>query len=240
MIFPIQISLILFVTTFLSGMIVFFNNGEKKLWLNLLLAFSGAYLFAICALHLLPEIYKTNAKVTGVFLLVGFFVQIILELLSEGIEHGHIHKHSHTEKLFPVAMMIGLSIHAFLEGMPIIDFATSSTSSPLLIGIVIHNIPISIALMTVLLSANISKTKAIFWLGVFALMSPLGTIFSYVLNVNFVDSLGLYYNAIMAVVIGIFLHISTTILFESSDNHKFNMMKFAVIVAGACIAYITI
>jgi zinc transporter ZupT len=94
--------------------------------------------------------------------------------------------------------------------------------------------------MTVLLSANISKTKAIFWLGVFALMSPLGTIFSYVLNVNFVASLGLYYNAIMAVVIGIFLHISTTILFESSDNHKFNMMKFAVIIAGACIAYITI
>ena len=238
--FPFQISIILFVSTFLSGLIVFVNKSENKNWLNLLLAFSGAYLFAICALHLLPEIYKSDAKTAGVFLLVGFFVQIILELLSEGIEHGHIHKHSHTEKLFPIAMMVGLSIHAFLEGMPIIDFTTSSISQPLLIGIVIHNIPIAIALMTVLLNAHLSKTKATFWLGVFALMSPMGSIFSYLLNVNFVASLGTYYNAIMAVVIGIFLHISTTILFESSDNHKFNVMKFGVIVAGAFIAYLTI
>jgi zinc transporter ZupT len=137
-------------------------------------------------------------------------------------------------------MMIGLSIHAFLEGMPIIDFTTSSISQPLLIGIIIHNIPIAIALMTVLLSANISKYKAMFWLAIFALMSPLGSVFSYILNVNFVASLGQYYTAIMALVIGIFLHISTTILFESSDNHKFNIMKFVVIIAGAFIAYLTI
>ncbi len=238
--FPIQISIILFASTFLSGLIVFINKGDNKTWLNLLLAFSGAYLFAICALHLLPEIYMANAKTSGIFLLIGFFVQIILELLSEGIEHGHIHKHNQTEKLFPIAMMIGLSIHAFLEGMPIIDFTTSSISQPLLIGIIIHNIPISIALMTVLLSANISKYKAMFWLALFAFMSPLGSVFSYILNVNFVVSLGQYYTAIMALVIGIFLHISTTILFESSDNHKFNIMKFVVIIAGAFIAYLTI
>jgi hypothetical protein len=71
-------------------------------------------------------------------------------------------------------------------------------------------------------------------------MSPLGSVFSYILNVNFVASLGQYYTAIMALVIGIFLHISTTILFESSDNHKFNIMKFVVIIAGAFIAYLTI
>jgi hypothetical protein len=37
---------------------------------------------------------------------------------------------------------------------------------------------------------------------------------------------------IMAIVIGIFLHISTTILFESSSNHRFNFMKMVVIVIG--------
>jgi len=238
--FPIKVSIILFVSTFLSGLIVFFIKAEKKIFLNLLLAFSGAYLFAICALHLLPEIYREGSTNTGIFLLIGFFVQILLDMLSEGIEHGHIHKHNHTEKVFPITMMIGLSIHAFLEGMPIIDFASAKQSNSLFIGIIIHNIPIAIALMTVLLSAHLSKVKALFWLGVFALMSPLGTVFSYVLNVNCQTSLGLYYNAIMALVIGIFLHISTTILFESSDNHKLNILKFAIILLGAFVAIITI
>jgi hypothetical protein len=46
------------------------------------------------------------------------------------------------------------------------------------------------------------------------------------------------YNAyITAVVIGIFLHISTVILFESSEGHKFNIRKLSVIALGVVIAY---
>jgi hypothetical protein len=42
----------------------------------------------------------------------------------------------------------------------------------------------------------------------------------------------------MAVVIGIFLHISTTILFESGsiDHHKFNKKKMIAVIAGVAIA----
>ena len=236
---PIYILLILFMTTFLSGTFVFVGRNENKLGLNLILAFSGAYLFAICALHLLPEVYSIDAKTSGVFLLVGFFIQVLLELISEGIEHGHIHKHSHQEKMFPFTMMIGLSIHAFLEGMPIVDFKTSTTSNPMLIGIIIHNIPISIALMTVLLHAEVSKFKALICLALFALMSPIGTLFSYLMNINLSDS-SIYYSAVMSIVVGIFLHISTTILFESSDNHRINILKFASIILGAGVAYFSL
>jgi len=38
-------------------------------------------------------------------------------------------------------------------------------------------------------------------------------------------------------VIGIFLHVSTTILFEASKNHSFNATKLAVVIAGILIAY---
>jgi hypothetical protein len=44
----------------------------------------------------------------------------------------------------------------------------------------------------------------------------------------------------MAVVIGIFLHISTTILFESSENHRFNLQKFVVIILGTLMALGTV
>jgi zinc and cadmium transporter len=41
-----------------------------------------------------------------------------------------------------------------------------------------------------------------------------------------------WYKRIMAVVIGIFLHISTTILFESGAGHRFNLYKMAAIITG--------
>jgi uncharacterized membrane protein YadS len=40
----------------------------------------------------------------------------------------------------------------------------------------------------------------------------------------------------MATVIGIFLHISTTILFESNVDHRFNFYKMIAIIIGAGIA----
>jgi hypothetical protein len=43
---------------------------------------------------------------------------------------------------------------------------------------------------------------------------------------------------VMAMVVGIFLHISTTILFEADENHKFNWMKFSIIVLGALVAFL--
>jgi hypothetical protein len=36
----------------------------------------------------------------------------------------------------------------------------------------------------------------------------------------------------MAIAIGMFLHISTTIIFESSEGHKINFMKLLSIIIG--------
>ena len=44
----------------------------------------------------------------------------------------------------------------------------------------------------------------------------------------------------MALVIGIFLHISTTILFESSEEHRFNYYKLITILLGAGLALATL
>ena len=161
-----------------------------------------------------------------------------MEFFSEGIEHGHIHVHNHKNNAFPYAMMIGLSIHSFLEGMPLSNSGTESHHS-LLTGIVLHNIPIAMALMTMLLQSHISKAKALFWLVVFALITPLGTLTSYAIGDNLIGNFSIYFDRIMAVVVGIFLHISTTILFESSENHRFNLIKFVVILLGAGFALLS-
>jgi zinc transporter ZupT len=99
-----------------------------------------------------------------------------------------------------------------------------------------HNIPIAIALMTMLLQSNITKSKAIGLLVIFALITPLGAFTSYAIGENMIGNFSIYFDRIMAVVVGIFLHISTTILFESSENHRFNFLKFVIIIIGASVA----
>ena len=227
---------LLFLSVIVSGMSVLAIHISTKN-LKLILSFSGAYLFAISVLHLIPEIYLSHSQNIGIYILIGFFAQILLEFFSEGIEHGHIHihKHENTHSAFPYAMMIGLSIHSFLEGMPLANPNTGSHSF-LLTGIVMHNIPIAIALMTMLLQSNITKIKAVIWLIIFASITPLGTFTSYAIGENIIFNFSSYFDKIMAVVVGIFLHISTTILFESSENHRFNLIKFLVILLGAGFA----
>jgi len=43
---------------------------------------------------------------------------------------------------------------------------------------------------------------------------------------------------VTALLIGIILHVSTTILFESEEGHRFNRMKFLFIILGLLSASI--
>ena len=207
--------------------------------LKLLIAFSGAYLLSITALHLLPEVFTGDDRGAyfGSFILVGFFIQVMLEYLSGGIEHGHAH--THRSAGLPVGLMIGLCLHAFLEGMPLgggdaghshHGHSHSHGLEPLLLGIVLHKYPVAMVFLAMLLNSGLAKAKAFGLLAVFAAMAPLGTLLSGV------EMVGQYNRESLAIVIGIFLHVSTTILFESSEGHRFNAYKMMAIAAGLALS----
>ena len=119
--------------------------------------------------------------------------------------------------------------------MPLGGQLLNHAHNALLTGIVLHKLPISIVLMTFFLKSNISKKKAYILLLLFAVMSPLG-----VVTGDLFTPLRNYHNEIMAIVIGIFLHISTIILFESSDGHKFNIQKIVAIIVAAFIVILSL
>jgi zinc and cadmium transporter len=238
---PFYDYVILLATVFFSGLSIFLFRKLSQRFLKMLLSFSGAYLFALSVLHLIPEVYSSPVKWIGAWVLVGFFLQIILEVFSQGIEHGHIHVHKHHEHAFPLSMMIGLCVHSFLEGMPLVQtFTDSATQSSLLFGIILHHIPVSLALMSMLLQSGISKNAAVFYLFLFTLMAPLGAFTSQLISDNTLKELSGFFDCIMAVVIGIFLHISTTILFENDKEHHFNYYKLIIILLGAGLAFLTL
>lgn len=214
--------------------------------LRFLLAFSAAYLFTISVTHLLPECYEnSNYKAVGIFILIGFFIQIFIEYFSAGIEHGHIHAHSDScKKHLPLGMISGLYLHSLLEGLPIYqsgmieshELTVLSTQQSLVFGIAIHNIPIAIAFVTLLLEHKASKLKTILLLIGFALMAPLGCFISYVLNSVGVNNYEGFLKLSFGVVIGIFLHISTAIMFETGENHRYNLAKIMSMIAGVFLA----
>lgn len=225
---------VLFFCAFLGGTAIFLVKSDKTKLLKLILSFSGAYLFAITVLHLIPDAYSGSDKEQiGIFILIGFLLQIFLEQFSEGVEHGHMHKH-HDGNAFPYGIMISLCLHAFLEGMPL----AKDQHNELIFGISLHHIPAAFALASILMQNHFKKGSIIIYLIIFAIMAPLGFYVSVGLSNGSIGGIDAYFNKIMGIVIGIFLHISTTILFESSADHKINTRKMIAVLLGIGVALI--
>lgn len=202
----------------LGYLIVLLFKPKHNRSLKLLLAFSGSFLLSITVFDFLPEVYNSFDKPIGLFIMIGILLQIILEFFSKGAEHGHVHIDKSSVD-FPWLLFISLSIHSVLEGIPI------EAHDHLIYGVIIHKLPVAIILSTFFLASNLSKSKSIMFLLLFALMTPLGVFLS--MQFQFFEN---YYYEVSALVIGIFLHISTTILFESSEGHKFNLAKLSTII----------
>ncbi|NJN24836.1 MAG: ZIP family metal transporter [Cyclobacteriaceae bacterium] len=211
--------------------------------LKYFLVFAGAFIFSITIVHLLPELLTASAhpQRIGMFVLLGFFMQIFLDFITSGVEHGHLHKHEHHVGFSPLMLMVGLCIHAFMDGSILVhpgQHAAGAHSGGLLIGIVLHKIPAAIALMSVLLIGFKNKKALVALLLVFSLASPAGLIFSEFMNSSqMISQEG--FLIIFAIVSGNFLHISTTIYFESSPDHTFHKKKIFISLIGAMLAILT-
>jgi zinc and cadmium transporter len=233
--------LLLLSTIVLGALSVFLFRLYEPRFVKLLNAFTGAYLLSLTFLHLLPELYHPHAGAPpasdlhiGVLILAGFFVQVALDVISMGVEHGHAH---HLHGGMPVGVVAGLCLHAFIEAMALGDASTHydpASRRLLLYSIVLHNFPVSIALLGMLLQTGMKRGSALAFLGLFAAMAPLG------MSLSAHTFLANHTRELTAVVIGIFMHIATTILFESSDIHRFNFAKLAAIVIGTGLGFLSL
>jgi zinc transporter ZupT len=220
----------------LGALCVFLLKLYQPRHVKLLNAFTGAYLLSLTLLHLLPELYHSPTQrfahddlSIGALILAGFFTQVALDVISMGIEHGHAH---HLETRMPIGVIAGLCLHAFVEALALGNAQThyDPVSRRLLLwSIVLHNFPVSIALLGMLLQSGQSRRRSLALLGLFALMGPFG------MALSAHTGLAAYSRGLMAFVIGIFMHIATTILFEASDIHRFNVGKLAAIIAGTSL-----
>jgi len=139
-----------------------------------------------------------------------------------------------------ILVLSALSIHALLEGTLLAhpsDIHLHHDAKALLIGIALHKIPAAFALVSILICYLPSRKPTIVYLVVFSIASPAGLLISdYLFENSYLD--GEVFVMLFAIVSGNFLHISTTIVFESSPKHGFRAQRLVLSLLGAGAAII--
>jgi zinc transporter ZupT len=207
-----------------------------------LLAFTGAFLFGVTIMHLLPEVYHELGHSAGVYIVLGFFLQVFLQQLSHGMEHGHTHLPGENHRHIAVTpLLLGLSIHAFMEGIPLgFKYEDQSALPSLMIGVAAHKVPEALTLITVMIHAHKSKSQLWQILMAFAVVTPVAAILAWWMGSRF-DIVSHYLLYVVALVIGAFLHISTTIFYESgTKHHELSGRKVLAIATGLALAFLTL
>ncbi|MFY0689859.1 MAG: zinc permease [Cyclobacteriaceae bacterium] len=223
--------IVLLLATVLGGLAANFVGYNPKT-IKLPLVFGGSFLFAVTIIHILPELFTlaSDPFAVGIYVLIGFFIQQLLEYLTSGIEHGHVHHHHDINKF---SLLAGLIIHSLMEG------ALLNHDSPLhgqheaytlLLGIILHKAPAAFALMSVFKNGKRISQNQLLILLIFAVASPIG-----LLSSAYIDFSSETFLILFALVSGAFLHISTTIFIETSPEHKPGGIRMLIITLGVIL-----
>lgn len=210
--------------------------------------FSGAFLFALTVSHLLPELFAmvfgehhyehsgADLHLVGICILVGYFLESIVETLTKGVEHGHLHMHDHeTSVKSPLLLTLSLFFHGLLDGAVLINSHDGNHGNALLAGILIHKLPVAFVLMYQLKQSVSSKGLTWFYFTLFAISSPIGLAGG---EVIFANGGTLYMVSVyaFALITGNFLNITTTIFVESNMGHKLFSKNRLALILGVVIA----
>ncbi|MGB0883655.1 MAG: ZIP family metal transporter [Flavobacteriales bacterium] len=236
------ILILLILTSFLTYIFYFLElkvlTPKRIQWIT---TFSGAYLLGLTFIHILPEIFgqghhhhhhdhgeSISAMRIGFFVFLGFFIQLLLDYFSKGIEHGHAHKS------VGWTVVVALSIHSYIEAIPIFS-NQDHQHEQLMLGILLHKLPVAIVLANILKKDQQNRSKSLILITLFVLSAPLGILSGYSFS-----SFQAFHKEILALVVGLLLHISTTILFESSSDHSIKLPKLLAILVGFGMSFLLI
>jgi zinc transporter ZupT len=228
-------TLVLFASAWLGGGVALLFSSRETGRSKFFLSFSGAFLFGLTLTHFFPSLFKGAGMDIGIWVLMGFLLQLLLDLLSGGIEHGHVQNSRIPHERLPYSLLIGLSLHAFVESIPLgVDLR--GVGDELLLGLAVHKLPISLALAGLLMTSKGGWGRPLAAFSVFTLMAPIGVLLGHGIPRLLKELPQAFPHYLFAVVLGIILHVSTTILFESSEGHRFDRWKMLAVVSGFALA----
>jgi zinc and cadmium transporter len=152
-----------------------------------LISVSAGALLGGAFIHLIPESFEnfTSSLVVSLLILGGILLFFILEKLIHW-RHCHVPTSSHHPHHLALMNLIGDGLHNFIDGLIIgasylINIPLGITTT---LAVVLHEIPQEIGDFGVLLYSGFSKSKALIFNFLSALVAVLGTVIALVIGVR--------------------------------------------------------
>ncbi|OGF18826.1 hypothetical protein A3I35_03695 [Candidatus Falkowbacteria bacterium RIFCSPLOWO2_02_FULL_45_15] len=193
----------------LIGVTALALSAEKlKKFLFYLVSFSAGALLGDVFLHLVPELAEGGAltSVSSLIILAGIIVFFILEKLVCW-RHCHIpvsRQHVHS---FAAVNLVGDGLHNFIDGL--IIAGSYAVSFPLgvvtTVAVITHEIPQEVGDFGVLLYAGLTRSKAIFFNFLSALLAFAGA----GAGIMFASRIAGFTDIIVSLTVGGFIYIAT-------------------------------
>lgn len=243
-----------------GSLISFFVKGNNKRFLALSLSFSAGIMIYVSFMAILPEgielieLYMGEDKGHTIGL-IAFFGGIILTALLEKLihkigevpghdhgkheDHNHNHQGEHLSQL-GIISAIAIAIHNLPEGLAIFTAGLKdiTVAIPIAAAVIMHNIPLSIAISVPIYYSTKSKKKAFLYTLMVGLFQPIGAIVGYVLLSNFFND-GLF-GILFAIISGIMIFVSLDELLPTSQKYEDHHISVYGAVAGMMVMAISL
>jgi len=174
---------------------------------DLFLCFGSGALLSAAFLHMIPAAIPDLGPSTGIFLLGGYLVMTFVERFTMAHPCGEEACPSHR---IGVVALFGLSVHSVIAGMAlgvgITGTVDAATTVALLSAILVHKVPETLALMSLLAVSGFTGMRGFTMLLVFASMGPAGIL----LGSRIEGGSPRFLSAALAVSAGTFLYIASS------------------------------
>lgn len=247
----------------LGSLLSFIVNERNKRFLALSLSFSAGIMIYASFMAILPEgihlIEDELGHDKSWIALAGFFggmfaIAVIEKLVHKlaGDYHGHHHEHQHQinhedhgnnhhdhngKHLSKLGLMsaVAIAIHNLPEGLTI--FTTGlrdiSMAIPIAAAVILHNIPLSIAISVPIYYSTGSKKKAFVYSLLVGLCQPFGAFIGYVVLSQLFNDL--LFGILFSIVAGIMIFVSLDELMPASQKDEDHHISVYGAIAGMII-----
>ncbi len=217
-------------------LVILFTGSLPLTWklqgdlFDVFLSFGAGALLSAAFLHMIPSSIPDLGPSTGLFLLAGYLLMVLIERFTMAHPCGEEECPNHR---IGIVALLGLSVHSVIAGLAlgvgIASAADISTTVALLSAILVHKIPETLALMSLLAISGWTGWTAAGMLLVFASMGPSGIIVGSFLR----GESPVFLSAALAVSSGTFLYIaSADLLPHLHTKLKQKWRNFAAFLIG--------
>lgn len=201
--------------TLAGGMLATLPGRLSKPQLSHIIAFGAGYILAAALVSLLPESLKLLPS-APLWVLTGYALAHLFE--HTFTTHFHFGHETHTENVIApsvsVAALVGLSLHAFFDGVAISSgFLVTPTLGVLIaLAVVLHKLPEGVTISSLMLAAGRTRRGALQAAGLLAAATLLGAAFMSLVG-STLKGVGL------ALSCGIALYVAATDLIPEINQH---------------------